>query len=50
MDAIPQGFHTITTLIVVGDGNAALDLYEKAFGAEVVGKMTVPGFQAGHLN
>lgn len=43
MDAIPEGFHTITTFIVVGDGNAALALYEKAFGAEVTGKLTMPG-------
>ncbi len=43
MPAIPEGFHTITPYIVVGDGNAALDLYEKALGAEVFGKLTMPG-------
>ena len=43
MPAIPEGFNTITPLIVVGDGNAALDLYEKALGAEVIGKLTIPG-------
>ena len=43
MPAIPEGFHTITPLIVVGDGNAALALYEKALGAEVMGQLTAPG-------
>lgn len=43
MPAIPEGFHTITPYIVVTDGNAALALYEKALGAEVLGKLTVPG-------
>ncbi len=46
MDAIPQGFHTITPFIVVGDGNKALALYEKALGAELVSKLTVPGSDA----
>lgn len=43
MPAIPEGFHTITPYIVVRDGNAALDLYEKALGAEVLGKLSMPG-------
>jgi len=33
---IPPGFHTITPSIVVKDGNAAIALYKKAFGAEEV--------------
>ena len=46
MDAIPEGFHTITPLIVVGDGNKALELYEKAFGAQIIGKLNAPGSDA----
>ncbi len=46
MAAIPEGFHTITPFIVVGDGNAALALYEKALGAEIAGKLNVPGSDA----
>lgn len=41
--AIPDGFHTITPYIVVGDANAALTLYEKGLGAEVLGKLPLPG-------
>ncbi|MEW6249138.1 MAG: VOC family protein [Planctomycetota bacterium] len=33
---IPPGFHTITPSIIVRDGNAAIALYKKAFGAEEV--------------
>jgi len=43
MVGIPEGFHSITPYIVVGDGNAALTLYEKALGAEVLGTLTMPG-------
>ncbi|MDA7947423.1 MAG: VOC family protein [Hyphomicrobiaceae bacterium] len=43
MPAIPEGFHTITPYIVVRDGNTALALYEKAFGAEVLGRLSMPG-------
>lgn len=43
MAAIPEGFHTITPYIVVSDGNAALALYEKALGAEILGKLVTPG-------
>ena len=43
MPAIPEGFHTITPYIVVTDGNAALALYENALGAEVLGKLMMPG-------
>lgn len=46
MPAIPEGFHTITPFIVVGDGNKALALYEKALGAEVIGKLNAPGSDA----
>ncbi len=43
MPSIPEGYHTITPYIVVTDGNAALELYEKALGAEVLGKLMMPG-------
>jgi PhnB protein len=35
MTAIPDGYHTLTPSLVVSDGPAALDFYERAFGAEV---------------
>jgi PhnB protein len=43
MAAIPEGFHTITPSLTVSDGEAAIALYQKALGAEVVHKMTMPG-------
>ena len=42
MSSMPEGFHTITPYIRVADGDAALDLYEKALGAEVLGKLENP--------
>ena len=39
---IPEGFHTLSPHIVVDDGNAAIDFYKKAFGAEEKGRMTGP--------
>lgn len=32
---VPEGFHTVTTHLVVKDSKRALDFYKKAFGAEV---------------
>lgn len=41
--AMPEGFQTITPSLTVSDGEAAIALYEKALGAEVVHKMHMPG-------
>ncbi len=41
--AMPEGFHTITPSLTVPDGEAAIALYEKAFGAAVLHKMHMPG-------
>lgn len=40
---IPEGFHTITPYIIVEDADAAMELYEKAFGAEVLSVHRMPG-------
>lgn len=34
--AIPEGYHSVTPYITVDDGNAALDFYQRAFGATEV--------------
>lgn len=39
---VPEGFGTLTPHIVVSDGNAAIDFYRKAFGAEEVCRMPGP--------
>jgi uncharacterized glyoxalase superfamily protein PhnB len=34
---IPEGFHTITPHLIVRDSKAAIDFYQKAFGAQLQG-------------
>src|SRR4051812_11671684 len=43
MNAIPDGYHSLTPHIFVDGGAAALDFYERAFGAEVVRRLTMDG-------
>lgn len=43
MAAIPEGFNTITPYIAVSDGNAALDHYARALGAETLNSLPMPG-------
>src|SRR5262245_36106731 len=40
---IPEGYHTLTPCLVVEDGLAALDFYERAFGATVRRKLVMGG-------
>lgn len=42
MKKIPDGFHTITSCIVVKDSRGAIALYEKALGAKVHDKIEDP--------
>jgi PhnB protein len=46
--AVPPGFHTLTPHLVVKDAVKALEFYEKAFGAEVLGKMLTPDGKVMH--
>ncbi len=41
--AMPEGFHTVTPSLTVPDGEAAIALYEKALGAQLLHKMLMPG-------
>jgi len=45
---IPDGYHSVTPYISVIGGAAALDFYQRAFGAEVVFKMDMPDGRLGH--
>jgi uncharacterized glyoxalase superfamily protein PhnB len=36
--AIPQGFHTVTPYLIVKGAAAAIEFYERAFGADVVAR------------
>ena len=40
---IPEGYHTLTSNLTVADGLAALEFYQRAFGAEVVRKLVMDG-------
>lgn len=47
--AVPDGFHTITPHLIVKNAKAAIDFYQKAFGAELVGEIAyVPGGKVMH--
>ena len=45
---IPPGYHSITPYIIVHDGNAAIEFYQKAFGATEQMRMDAPGGKIGH--
>ncbi|HEX5073711.1 MAG TPA: VOC family protein, partial [Gemmatimonadaceae bacterium] len=38
----PAGYHTVTPSLVVRDANAAIDFYQRAFGASEVSRMAGP--------
>ena len=40
---IPEGFGTVTPNLVVADGAAAIEFYERAFGAQVVARLEAGG-------
>lgn len=44
----PEGYSTLTPMIVVNDGAAAIDFYESVFGAQVVARMTGPDGKIWH--
>jgi PhnB protein len=48
VNAVPQGYHTLTSYLVVQDANRAIDFYKQAFGAQEVMRMAGPGGKIGH--
>jgi PhnB protein len=44
----PTGYHTITPYLYVKGGEAALEFYQRAFGAEVMMTLPMPGGVLGH--
>lgn len=49
VNPIPEGYHTVTPYLTVNDGDAALEFYKKALGAEVCFCMPGPtGQGVGH--
>jgi PhnB protein len=45
---IPEGYHTATPYLAVGEAAAAIEYYEKAFGAKEIVRMDAPGGKIGH--
>jgi len=46
---IPEGFRTITPHLIVRGGEKAIEFYKKAFGAELVANMPMPGGKLSHV-
>ena len=40
---IPEGYHTLTTVLAVEDASGAIDFYKQAFGAKERMRMDAPG-------
>ena len=45
---IPDGFHAITPYLSVRDANAAIQFYQRVFGAKEIGRISMPGNTVGH--
>jgi PhnB protein len=45
---IPEGYHTLTMYLAVDDAAAAIDYYERAFGAKERGRMSGPDGTIAH--
>ena len=44
----PEGYHSVTPYLAVRDAVAAVDFYRRAFGAELVMKLTMPDGKYAH--
>ena len=45
---VPEGYHTVTPYLAVDDASAAIDFYERAFGAKERVRMLGPDGKIGH--
>ena len=45
---IPEGYHTVTPYLYVGDAARAIEFYQTVFGAEELFRMDAPGGKIGH--
>lgn len=46
--AIPEGYHTLTAYLAVDDASAAIDYYQRAFGAKESVRMSGPDGKVAH--
>lgn len=45
---IPDGYHTVTPYLYVGDAAHAIEFYQQVFGAKELFRMDMPGGKIGH--
>jgi len=45
---VPAGYHTVTPYLACGDGDAAIEFYQKAFGAKQKVRIPGPDGKVGH--
>jgi PhnB protein len=45
---VPDGYHTVTPYLIVGDAARDIDFYKKAFGATEIGRMARPDGKVMH--
>jgi PhnB protein len=45
---VPEGYHTVTPYLTVDDATAAIDFYQRAFGAKERGRMAGPDGKIAH--
>jgi PhnB protein len=44
----PEGYHSVTPYLIVGDAAKAIEFYKEAFGATELFRMEAPGGKIGH--
>ena len=45
---VPDGYHTVTPYLIIDGASAAIEFYKKAFGAEELFRMPMPGGRVAH--
>lgn len=45
---LPEGYHSVTPYLYVGDASSAIEFYKKVFGAQELFRMDMPGGKIGH--
>lgn len=45
---IPQGYHSVTPYLTLNNTASAIDFYKRAFGAQEIMRMDMPGGKIGH--
>lgn len=48
VNPIPDGYHSLTPYLAVADGPAAIDFYQRVFGAEVISRQDLPDGKVAH--